>query len=121
MARVLVVDDQTIIRKKLIKILEECGHEIIGEARNGRQAILMFKTHKPDLVTMDITMPDMDGIEALKVILDYDKESKVIIVSAMNQKSFVFEALKIGAKHFITKPYEKETVIKIVDQVLCMK
>ncbi|XVE29074.1 response regulator [Wukongibacter baidiensis] len=118
MARILIVDDSFIMRKNLKNILTKEGHTIAGEASNGKQAVIAYKETKPDLVTMDITMPTMDGIEACKQIAGENPEAKIIMISALDQKRKVFEALNNGAKHYILKPITKEKVIKIVDEVL---
>lgn len=118
MARILIVDDSLIMRKNLRDILIEAGHKVAGEVSNGKQALKIYKKVNPDLITMDITMPIMDGIEASKLIVDDNPEAKIIIVSALDQKRKVFEALKNGAKHYIFKPITKEKVLKIVDEVL---
>jgi len=118
MARVLIVDDSTIMRRNLKTILVQAGHTVVGEAVNGGQAHLMYRTYVPDLVTMDITMPNVNGIEAVKIIRKDFPEAKIIMVSALDQRSMVLEALKEGAKHYIIKPIDPETVIKVVDKVL---
>lgn len=118
MARVLIVDDSTIMRRNLKTILIQAGHTVVDEAINGGQAQLMYRTHVPDLVTMDITMPNVNGIEAVKLIRKDFPEAKIIMVSALDQRSMVLEALKEGAKHYIIKPIDPETVVKVVNKVL---
>lgn len=118
MARVLIVDDSTIMRKNLTTIFTQAGHTVVGEAANGIQANLMYRNIKPDLMTLDITMPGMDGIDALKMILKDYPTAKIIMVSALTQRQKVFEALKFGAKHYIIKPITAETVIAVVNKVL---
>ena len=108
--RILVVDDAYFVRMALIRILEEDNHEIVGEASDGVEALEKYKILKPDLVTMDITMPRMDGIECTKKIIDYDPEAKIIICSSMGQQEFVFFAIQSGANDFIVKPFDKERV-----------
>lgn len=115
---ILVVDDSKMSRMVLKKLLEENGYHVIAEAANGIEAIDMFKEFHPDLVTLDITMPKMDGIEALKNILEADSTAKVIMITAAGQQSKVLDALKYGAKQFITKPFEKEVVINSIKEVL---
>lgn len=118
MARILIVDDSTVMRKNLHSIFIKNGHEVVGEANNGVQAIALYKELNPDLITMDITMPKMNGVEAVKHIVDSDENAKIIMVSALNQKQMVFEALKNGAKHYITKPIEAMKLIGVVSEVL---
>lgn len=118
MAKILIVDDSAIIRRSLAAIIRNGGHEVIGEALNGLQAMIEYENHRPDLVTMDINMPLRDGLEALSVILRKYPKAKVIIISDVNQKDKVFEAIKLGAKNYIIKPFEEEKVINIVNKVL---
>lgn len=107
---ILVVDDAQFMRTMLKQLVEENGYEVVGEAENGEHAIELYKEHNPDLVTMDITMPDMDGIEATKKILDIDSNAKIVMCSAMGQKPMVVDALEAGAKDFIVKPIQPEKV-----------
>jgi YesN/AraC family two-component response regulator len=118
MARILIVDDSIVMRKNLEVILSNVGHEIVGQATNGKQAVLMYSELKPDLVTMDISMPLMSGVDAVKEITDTDEAAKIIIISALNQKQMVFEALNNGAKHYIIKPIDPNKVIGVVNEVL---
>ena len=115
---VLVVDDSRMSRMIMKNLLEEEGYSVIGEATNGEEAIEMFKQHPADLTTLDITMPKMDGIEALQKILEIDPNAKVIMITAAGQQSKVLDALKYGAKQFITKPFEKDAVINSVKEIL---
>ncbi|MFT5871445.1 MAG: two-component system chemotaxis response regulator CheY [Clostridium sp.] len=118
MARILIVDDSTVMRKNLKSIFAGSGHEIVGEAADGKQAVLLYSELKPDLVTMDITMPKMTGVEVVKQIINSDRNAKIIMVSALNQKQMVFEALKNGAKHYIIKPIESSQLLGVVNEVL---
>jgi len=118
MAKILIVDDSLVMRKNLSVILKGDGHEIIGEASNGRQAVTMYRDLKPDLVTMDISMPILTGVEAVKKIIGEDPSAKIIMISAVNQKKMVFNALNSGAKHYIVKPIEPNKVIAVIDEVL---
>lgn len=118
MARILIVDDSSFIRMKLKEILESAGHEVVAEASNGMIASVKYKEYRPDIVTMDISMPTTDGIEALRKITGEDPGAKIIMISAMGQKLMVLEALKSGAKHFILKPFVKEKVIEVVQKVI---
>lgn len=118
MARVLVVDDATVIVEKLKHILKFGGHDVVGEAGNGLQAYLLYQKLKPDVVTMDLTMPGVDGIEGIRKIKAYDPGACVIVVSAMSQKQMIFEALDSGADGFVLKPFEADKVLEAIEQVL---
>jgi YesN/AraC family two-component response regulator len=118
MAKILIVDDSTVMRKNLHSIFVKNGHEVVGEANNGVQALALYKELTPDLITMDITMPKMNGVDAVKQIVESDKNAKIIMVSALNQKQMVFEALRNGAKHYITKPIEATKLMGVVSEVL---
>ena len=109
MAKVLVVDDSAFLRMRNAAMVKEMGHEVI-EAGDGLQAIEAYKTQKPDAVLRDITMPGMDGLEALKAILALDPAARVAMVTAMGQQSIVMEAIKSGARDFVVKPFEAERV-----------
>lgn len=115
--RVLIVDDAIFMRKSLSLILKKTGFEIVGEADNGINGVLKYAELKPDLVTMDITMPFMDGITALKEIKKIDTNAKVIMVSAMGQEAYVREAIVAGAKSFIVKPFKENHVIKVLESI----
>jgi len=112
MKRVLVVDDAAFMRLSLKTILERNGYEVIGEAGNGNDAIEKFKILKPDIVTMDITMPDLDGIQALNEIIKFDPKANIIMLSAMGQEPRIREAIISGAKGFIVKPFKEENLLK---------
>jgi two-component system chemotaxis response regulator CheY len=118
MAKILMVDDSKTSRKILKGILEENGHEVIGEAVNGEDGIIKFKELKPDITTMDITMPVLDGLEALKQIMEYDKNARVIMVTAAGQKTKMVDAIKYGAAEFLAKPFEADQIIAIINKVL---
>ncbi len=118
MARILLVDDSKTSRKILRSILEENGHEVIGEAVNGEDGIEKFKELHPDLTTMDITMPIKDGLSALKEIMEFDKTAKVIMVTAAGQKTKMVDAIKYGAVEFLAKPFEATQIIEIVNKVI---
>ena len=114
MANILIVDDSRTSRKILRQILEEAGHTIIGEGVDGEDGYLKCKELKPDLVTLDITMPKMDGIEALQLIKKNDDNIKVVMITAAGQKEKMIQAIKYGAAEFIAKPYEAEEVKEII-------
>jgi two-component system chemotaxis response regulator CheY len=118
MPKVLIVDDAAFMRMMIKDILVKNGFEISGEAPNGLKAIELYKAEKPDVVTLDITMPEMDGIQALKEIRSFDPSSKVIMCSAMGQQAMVMEAIKSGAKDFIVKPFQSERVLEAIKKVL---
>ena len=118
MKRVLVVDDAAFMRMAIKRILDGNGFEVIGEAENGAIAIKKYRELKPDIVTMDITMPEMTGLEALKSIRAFDPEAKVIMVSAMGQEGMVRETIMLGAKSFIIKPFKNDHVIQTLNKVL---
>lgn len=118
MARVLVVDDALMMRKMIRKMAEGAGHIVVAEAVNGEQAIELYQKHLPDLVTMNITMPGTDGIEALIRIVRYDRNAKVIMVSALGQQHKIMEALENGAKSYILKPVTAERLIMVINQIM---
>jgi len=115
--RMLLVDDAAFMRMKLKQVLMEQGHEVIGEAANGAEGVEQFVKLRPDAVTMDITMPILDGIAAMKQIRQIDPNAVVIMVSAMGQTSFVLEAVNAGAKDFIVKPFDPERVRKVMESL----
>ncbi len=116
--RVLIVDDAAFMRMMIKNILTEAGYEIIAEAENGKQAVEKYNELKPDLITMDITMPEMDGISAVREILGSDSGAKIIMCSAMGQQAMVIEAIQAGAKDFIVKPFKNERVLEAVNKVI---
>ena len=113
MAKILIVDDSRTSRKMLRNILESNGHEIIDEAVNGQEGVQKFQALKPDVVTLDITMPVVDGVEALKMIKALDPESKVVMVTAAGQKNKMIECIKAGANEFLTKPFEQQEIVAL--------
>jgi two-component system, chemotaxis family, chemotaxis protein CheY len=118
MARILIVDDAKFMRLTLTGILKKAEHEIVGEAENGREAIDLYRELKPELVTMDITMPEMSGLEAMKEIKQEFPDAKVVMCSAMGQQKMVVEAIEAGAKDFIVKPFDEGRVLDAVNRVL---
>jgi two-component system, chemotaxis family, chemotaxis protein CheY len=118
MAKILIVDDSSIIRYRLRGILIKSGHQVVAEAENGIQAITRAQEYDPDIITMDITMPKMDGITALKKIRSINPKIKVIMLSAMGQRLIVLDAINSGASHFIVKPFEDFKVIQIINEVI---
>ncbi|MCD6449112.1 MAG: response regulator [Thermotogaceae bacterium] len=115
--KVLIVDDAAFMRMLLKDIVTKAGYEVVGEAANGKEAVEKYKELKPDVVTMDITMPEMNGIEAVKEIKKVDPNAKIIMVSAMGQQAMVIEAIQAGAKDFIVKPFQPARVIEAIKKV----
>lgn len=118
MAKILVVDDAKFLRMTLSNILKKANHEVVGEGENGQEAIELYRGLQPDLVTMDITMPIMSGLDAVKEIKKEFPLAKVIMCSAMGQQKMVVEAIEAGAKDFIVKPFDEARVIDSVNRVL---
>jgi two-component system chemotaxis response regulator CheY len=116
--QILVVDDAAFMRMMIKDILTKNGYEVVAEAADGLQAIEQYKEHKPDLVTMDITMPEMDGIHSLKEIKKVNPNAKVIMCSAMGQQAMVIDAIQAGAKDFIVKPFQADRVIEAISKTL---
>lgn len=117
MATVLIVDDSRTSRKILKGVLEKGGFEVVGEAVNGEEGYLKYKELTPDIVTMDITMPVMDGIESLTLIKKANADSKVVMITAAGQKEKMVDALKRGADEFITKPFDEEAVLETLKRI----
>jgi len=117
MTRVLIVDDAAFMRMMIKDILEKNGYDVVAEANNGIKAVEMYKREKPDVVTMDITMPDMDGIEAVKAIREFDPKAKIIMCSAMGQQSMVMDAIRAGAKDFVVKPFQPDRVLEAISKI----
>jgi len=118
MARILVVDDSAVMRRNIVHTVTHAGHEIVAQASDGGQAYNLYKIHSPDLVTMDINMPEVNGIEAVKQIITDFPKAKIIMVSALDQKHMVLEALKCGAKHYIIKPINPENLVAVINKIL---
>ena len=114
---VLIVDDAAFMRQMVKGILTKHGHKVAGEAENGKQAISQYKELSPDLVLMDITMPEMDGIEAVKNIVQINPSAKIIMCSAMGQQSVVMDAIKEGAKDFIVKPFQENRILEAITKI----
>ena len=117
MAKVLVVDDAAFMRLRACKVLQDNGHEVV-QAENGAEAVKQYQQHKPDAVLMDITMPEMDGLAALKEIKKVDPTARVAMVTAMGQQAIVMEALKAGAKDFVLKPFQPDRVLGALQKLL---
>lgn len=118
MKKVLIVDDAAFMRMAIRNILVKHDFEVVDEAENGRVGLNKYMELRPDLVTMDITMPEMTGLEALKEIIAFDPAAKIVMVSAMGQEQMVMEAIRNGAKSFIVKPFKEDHVIQTLNKIL---
>jgi two-component system, chemotaxis family, chemotaxis protein CheY len=118
MTRILVVDDNAFMRNNLKNVLKTAGFEVVAEASDGIEAVTAYKSATPDLVTMDITMPNMDGVQALKELKSIDPAARVVMVSAMGQEALVVEAITSGASDFVVKPFEADRVVEAVKNAL---
>jgi len=114
---VLIVDDTAFMRMTLKNILVNNGYTVVGEGEDGIQAVNLYKKLRPSLVTMDITMPNMDGIKAIKEIIEYDDQAVIIVVSAMGQKALVIDALNAGAKDFVVKPFQPDRIAEALQKI----
>lgn len=121
MAKILVVDDAAFMRMTIKKMVEAHGHKVVAEAENGVEAVEKSVDIKPDVILLDITMPEMNGVDALKQIKQLEPTSKVIICSAMGQQAMVAQAIQYGAKDFIVKPFEEDRLIAAIDRVMEIK
>lgn len=113
-----MVDDTAFMRMMVRKIVERMGHDVVAEASNGLEAVDLYGKLNPDVVTMDITMPEMDGLHAVRAIKAIDSSAKIVMCSAMGQKEMVVDAIKSGAKDFIVKPFQEDKVIEVLSKVL---
>jgi two-component system chemotaxis response regulator CheY len=116
--KVLVVDDVAFVRKTLSDLLTQAGYQVVGEATDGTDAVAKYMQLRPDLVTMDVVMPQMSGIEATKKIIKLDKDARVIIISAMGQENLVMEAINVGAKDYVLKPFSAQEVLKTLERAM---
>lgn len=117
-SNILVVDDAAFMRLMLKNIIIKDGLNVVGEAKNGVEAVDKYKELKPDLVTLDITMPEKDGITALKEIRQYDSNAKVLMCSAMGQQALIIESIQNGAKDFIVKPFDEQRVLESIHKII---
>jgi two-component system chemotaxis response regulator CheY len=115
---VLIADDIPYVRKTMKKILENRGYRVVGEAENGEEAVRLYFETRPDLVTMDLVMPRMNGIDATRIILKKDPEARIVILSAMSQENLVAEAIQAGAKDYILKPFQTDEVLKVLNDTV---
>ena len=114
---ILIVDDSLIMRTNIARSIESIGHKVIAQAVNGQEGIDLYETHKPDLVTMDITMPDMDGISATKKIIEKNPDAKVIMITSHGQEAMVMNALKAGAKGYMLKPISNDKLKEAIGKI----
>ncbi|MCP5103416.1 MAG: response regulator [bacterium] len=117
MIRILIVDDSNFMRKNLGQLFTQLGHEVVAEAANGIEACDAYEIYKPDLVTMDVTMPKMEGVEAVKKIIAAYPDAKIIMISAQSQKDVVYDAVNAGALTFLAKPIKSENVFKVLNRI----
>lgn len=118
MNRVLIIDDAKFMRTTLSNIFKKHDFVVVGTAQNGEEGLALYKENQPDIVTLDITMPVMDGIQTLEEIMKFDPYAKVIMCSAMGQQKLVVDAIELGAKDFIVKPFDEQRVIQTVNHIL---
>ncbi len=118
MERILVIEDHSIQREILVDMLKHSGYEIAGEAKDGAEGFEKYKEFQPDLVILDIMMPDVDGKECMKLIMNYDSQAKVVIYSALDRKKDIDEFMKMGAIDFISKPFKVKQVVEVVKKAL---
>jgi two-component system chemotaxis response regulator CheY len=117
MGRLLVVDDAMLMRRMIRDVALEAGWEVVGEAKDGREGVTLFDRLRPDLVTMDVVMPEMGGLEALRMIRGLDPGARVVMVTALDQKQTIEEAIRDGALDFIVKPFERDRIIRLLGKV----
>lgn len=120
MPKVLVVDDAMFMRVTISRMIEEWGYDVVAQASNGKEAIAKFEECVPDVVTMDVTMPVMNGIEAVKTIVGRNPEARIVMLTALGQQKLIKQALEYGAKDFVTKPFEPERLKEVIDHVLTL-
>jgi len=118
MARIMIVDDAQFMRKMLSDILDASGFDIVGEATNGREAIERYNETHPDLVTMDVVMPLMSGVDATRTIVNEHPSARIVMVSTMGQDAMILEAMEAGAKDYVVKPFRREEVVEVIQRVL---
>ncbi|MCL0051974.1 response regulator [Peptococcaceae bacterium] len=116
--KILIVDDAVFMRMMIKNIVAKAGYEVVGEAENGAQAVEMYKELKPDLVIIDIIMPEMGGIQAVKAIKEIDPNANIIMCSAMGQQAMVMEAIQAGAKDFIVKPFQQDRILQAIKRII---
>lgn len=115
---VLIVDDIEFVRKTLSNILTQAHYQVVGEAADGMEAIKQYQKLRPDIVTMDIVMPQLSGIEAARHLIKMDRQAKIVIITAMGQENLLMEAINVGVKDYILKPFTAQDVVKTLDRIL---
>ena len=118
MGTILIADDSLFIRSIMKDVIKETGHTVVGEAVNGREAVEKYKKLMPDLITMDIVMPELNGIEAVKLIMEEDPSANIVMVSALGQERMVKNAISAGAKDFIVKPFDREKAVSVFEKLI---
>lgn len=118
MKKIMIVDDSVIIRQRLREVFRSKGFDVVAEVDNGERAIMKFREHKPDIVTMDISLPGISGIETVKKLIEIDSDVKIIMITAMGERTTVMQAIKLGAVNFIVKPFQEDKVIEVIYEVL---
>ena len=116
--RAVIADDEAFIRQVLLKMLERLGIDVVGVAENGRMALELYKQHRPDIIILDIAMPDMDGLEALRQVLAADPEAKVLMCTSFSSKQYVVEAVKVGAKGYLNKPFDLDKIREKISKIV---
>jgi len=118
MKKIMIVDDSVIIRQRLKELFKTKGFEVVSEVESGEKAIIKFKECKPDIVTMDISLPGISGIETVKKLIEMDPDIKIIMITAMGERTTVLEAIKSGAANFIVKPFQENKVMEVIHEVV---
>ncbi|MGI5871868.1 MAG: response regulator [Bacillota bacterium] len=116
--KALIVDDAMMVRFVLKKFLASIGFDEVFEAGTGKEALVLYKEHRPDIVTMDITMPEMDGLQSIEAIMAEDPQARIVVCSAIGQRDYVLKAMELGAKNYLIKPFQEEKVIETIKLVM---
>lgn len=116
--RIIVIDDVPYVRKILVTLLRSALYDVVAEGQNGKEAVELYRKFKPDLITMDVVMPEMSGIEAARQIVKFDPEAKIIMISAMSQENLVMDSINAGARDYVLKPFKSADILKAVEHCL---